>query len=602
MDENGKRRLVCFQHTTALHCCRNRFHYSYTHYTKIGTAYNVHACCAKLLEQCVETTCYNRSMSTTYALRPYQKEAVLEVFHQWRDGSQKTLLVLPTGTGKTIAFANIAKICVEHKQRVLILAHRGELLEQAQDKIKQATGLDSAIEKAEQTAVNDDAPIVIASMQTLAQEHRLHAYSKNAFQVIILDEAHHALSKSYQKIFSYFDKAFLLGVTATAERGDKQELSQFFTSQAYEYSLLQAVNDGFLVPMKAMTIPLKLDIRSVKMQNGDFQAGALGNALEPYLEQIASEMEKVCRNRKTIVFLPLIRISQKFQSILNTHGFSAAEVNGNSTDRKQIIQDFTKGKYNVICNSMLLTEGFDCPSIDCVIILRPTKVAGLYKQMIGRGTRLFPGKEELLILDFLLLTEKYDLCRPASLVTDKVDEQVRITWKLEKGELLDLQQTEEEVKKDILAERKKALAKALKEQKDKQRKILNPLEVGVMLNDTQITDYEPTFHYETTKASEKQLAALEKFGMDPSTIQTRGQASLLLQKLIARSHNGLSTLKQIRFLDSRNFQNVYRWKFEEASEMMDCIAKNHWNIPANIDPITYVPHSLQPKRKKKKAL
>ncbi len=544
--------------------------------------------------------CYNICMQTNYSLRPYQKEAVLEVFHQWRDGSRKTLLVLPTGTGKTIVFANIAKISVEHKQKVLILAHRAELLEQAQDKIKQATGLDCDIEKAEQTAVHSNNPIVIASMQTLSQDNRLHQYKRDAFQVIILDEAHHALSNSYQKIFSYFDHAFILGVTATAERGDKKELSQFFTSQAYEYTLPQAVKDGYLSPMKAMTIPLKLDIRSVKMQNGDYQPGALGSALEPYLEQIATEMEQVCKDRKTIVFLPLIKISKKFQNILNEHGFSAAEVNGNSTDRKEIIQDFTNGKYNVICNSMLLTEGFDCPSIDCVIVLRPTKVSGLYKQMIGRGTRLYPGKEDLLILDFLWLTEKYDLCHPANLVTDKPEEQIRMTLKLEKGQLLDLEELEEDVKKDILAERKKALAKALQEQKDKQRRVLNPLEVGVMLNNTEITDYEPTFARETEPPSDKQLSALEKFGMDPSTIKTRGEASLLLQVLIARSQAGLCTLKQIRFLDSRNFQNVYKWKFEEAAYMMDRIAKNHWNIPVEIDPITYVPTSLQPKKIKRR--
>ncbi len=128
------------------------------------------------------------------------------------------------------------------------------------------------------------------------------------------------------------------------------------------------------------------------------------------------EMQHYCMDRKTVVFLPLIKTSQKFTDILNAHGFRAAEVNGQSEDRDQVLKDFDEGKYNVLCNSMLLTEGWDCPSVDCVIILRPTKVRSLYSQMVGRGTRLYPGKKELLLIDFLWLTEKHELCHPANLI------------------------------------------------------------------------------------------------------------------------------------------------------------------------------------------
>ena len=149
-----------------------------------------------------------------------------------------------------------------------------------------------------------------------------------------------------------------------------------------------------------MTIPLKLDLSGVSMQGGDFKASEVGSALEPYLYQIADEMAVHCADRRTVVFLPLVSTSKKFRDILCTRGFRAAEVNGESTDRAETLAAFERGETNVLCNSMLLTEGWDCPAVDCIVILRPTKVRALYSQMVGRGTRLYPGKEHLLLLDF----------------------------------------------------------------------------------------------------------------------------------------------------------------------------------------------------------
>ena len=198
----------------------------------------------------------------------------------------------------------------------------------------------------------------------------------------------------------HFPDAQILGVTATPDRGDMQNLGQFFESLAYEYTLPKAIKEGYLTPIKALTIPLKIDMSSVSVQAGDFKASDIGTALDPYLEGIAEEMKKYCSDKKTVVFLPLVKTSQKFRDLLNEHGFQAAEVNGNSQDRAEILADFEAGKYNVLCNSMLLTEGWDCPSVDCIVVLRPTKVRSLYCQMVGRGTRLFPGKDHLLLLDF----------------------------------------------------------------------------------------------------------------------------------------------------------------------------------------------------------
>ena len=324
-------------------------------------------------------------------LRPYQVESKDAIFKQWENGVAKTLLVLPTGCGKTIVFAKVSEQCVQNGDRVLILAHRGELLEQAADKIAKATGLGCATEKAEETCLGSWFRIVVGSVQSLMREKRLRQFPKDYFHTIIVDEAHHCISDSYQKILEYFNEAKVLGVTATPDRGDMRNLGSVFESLAYEYTLPKAIREGYLSPIKAVTIPLTLDLTGVGTQGGDFKAGDLGNALDPYLYNIAEEMKKYCEGKKTVVFLPLVKTSQKFRDILNEKGFRAAEVNGESKDRAEVLEAFDKDRYDVLCNSMLLTEGWDCPSVDCIVVLRPTKVRSLYCQMVGRGTRLFPG-------------------------------------------------------------------------------------------------------------------------------------------------------------------------------------------------------------------
>ena len=318
-------------------------------------------------------------------------------------------------SSKTVVFSSVTEDQVKKGHRVLIMAHRGELLDQAADKIRKSTGLFCSVEKAEQSCLGSWNRVTVGSIQSLMREKRLNMFSDDYFNKIIIDEAHHCLSDGYQRVLEHFSAAQVLGVTATPDRGDMRNLGSYFDSLAYEYTLPKAIKEGYLSPIKALTIPLKLDLSGVAMQNGDFKAADIDNALEPYLYQIADEMLKNCADRKTVVFLPLIKTSQKFRDILNEKGFRAAEVNGESGNRAEILEAFDRGEYNVLCNSMLLTEGWDCPSVDCVIVLRPTKVRSLYSQMVGRGTRLHPGKENLLLLDFLWHTERHELCHPAHL-------------------------------------------------------------------------------------------------------------------------------------------------------------------------------------------
>lgn len=523
-------------------------------------------------------------------LRPYQQEAKEAIQREWANGIKRTLLVLPTGCGKTIVFSKVIEDRVRMGERGLVLAHRGELLDQAAEKLEMATGLKCAVEKAEQTALGSWYRVVVGSVQTMMRPKRLEQFSPDFFDFIIVDEAHHCLADSYQRILKYFKSANVLGVTATPDRGDMRNLGSYFESLAYEYTLPRAIKEGYLSPIKALTIPLKLDISAVRQQSGDFAAGDLGTALDPYLEQIAVEMAKVARDRKTVVFLPLVKTSQKFAEILNLHGFRAAEVNGESQDRAQILADFEAGKYNVLCNSMLLTEGWDCPSVDCVVVLRPTRVRSLYSQMVGRGTRLYPGKTELLLLDFLWHTERHELCHPAHLIAENEEVAKAMTKRIEEaGVPVDLEVIEKQASADIITQREEALAKQLAEMRKRKRALVDPLQFEMSIQAEDLANYVPAFGWEMAPPSKKQLQALEKYGIYPDEIENAGKAAKLLDRLEKRRREGLTTPKQIRFLEGRGFQHVGTWSFEAAKKLIDRIAANGWRVPRDINPKEYRP-------------
>ena len=529
-------------------------------------------------------------------LRPYQQQARERIHAEWENGHTRTLLVLPTGTGKTIVFASVAADQVRAGDRVLILAHRGELLEQAADKLQRSTGLVSAVEKAESTCLNSWFRVVVGSVQTLQRTARLERFPRDYFGTIIIDEAHHAITDGYRRILDYFSGAKVLGVTATPDRGDMRNLGEVFDSLAFEYKLTDAIKEGYLCKIMAQTIPLQLDITSVTMSGGDYAVGDLGTALDPYLEQIAAEMARRCKSRKTVVFLPLIKTSQKFRDLLNTYGFRAAEVNGQSDDRRQVLADFDAGKYNVLCNSMLLTEGWDCPSVDCVVVLRPTKVRSLYSQMVGRGTRLSPGKTDLLLLDFLWMTDKHELCRPADLVCEDRTVARQMTEHLaETGCPEDIEEAAAQASEDVVAQREEALAKQLEEQRRKKAKLVDPLQYEMSIQAEDLAGYVPAFGWEAGPPSEQQTAALEKLGILPDAVESAGKAALLLDRLNKRRDEGLTTPKQIRCLEKYGFQHVGTWSFEAARHMIDRIAAQGWRgVPKGVNPRTYTPAAEPP--------
>lgn len=235
-------------------------------------------------------------------LRPYQQQAKDAIFSEWENGIKKTLLVLPTGCGKTIVFAKVAEECVKGGSRVLILAHRGELLDQAADKIGKSTGLGCATEKAEQTCLGSWFRIVVGSVQSMMREKRLNQFPNDYFNTIIIDEAHHCISDSYQKVLRHFPDAEVLGVTATPDRGDMQNLGTVFESLAYEYTLPKAIKEGYLSPIKAVTIPLKIDNEAYEEWINSYQEHGLNFETWKQLheeETYESEMGRRLVNRIT---------------------------------------------------------------------------------------------------------------------------------------------------------------------------------------------------------------------------------------------------------------------------------------------------------------
>lgn len=490
----------------------------------------------------------------TFNLRPYQNEAVAAIKKHWSEDWDKELLVLPTGCGKTVVFNAIAH---EQPGKTLILAHRDELIEQARDKYHSMFHEPTGKIKAQE---NNIQRVTVGSVQTMMRRN----YS-GMFDTIIVDEAHHAISDSYQKILGQFPTAKVLGVTATPDRGDKRNLAEYFEGIAYEYNLKTAIKEGYLCDIVAKTIPLEIDMNSVKVSMGDFSVDSIGVALEPYLEQIAEAIQIHASARKTVVFCPLISIAQELAGMIP----GAREVNGTSTDRKETLEWFDNaGPGAVLCNAMLLTEGWDCPSCDCVVVLRPTKIRSLYCQMVGRGTRLFPGKENLLILDFLWMSYRHNLCRPASLVTENEKDIKKVTSdsvsEEDEIDLLDSVSDAEEA-------RRSALAEQLQRQTRKKSKLVNPVELFTLVG---LDDYEPVFKWEEADATAKQIAALQNFGIDADGI-TKGYASAIMDKLIKRAKDGFATAKQVKLLNSFGY-NATNWSKEQAAKKISQLAAVGW--------------------------
>lgn len=504
-------------------------------------------------------------------LRPYQSQCVEAVLNSFGE-FQKQLVVAPTGSGKTIIFSHLA-LSVSGKpdsdtkfktERVLILAHREELIDQAIQKLHSATGIFADKEKAEfKASLQSD--VVVASVQTLCR--RLGKWPQDHFGLIIVDEAHHVLADSYQSILAHLSPAKVLGVTATPDRGDKKNLGKYFQNIAFEISLFDLIHQGYLSRISVQSIPIEIDLKGVRSTAGDFNESDVGERLEPWLLAIAEQIKAQAGFRRTLVFLPLCATSRSMVEALKSVGLSAAHIDGNSPDRKEILQDFAGGKYDVLCNAMLLTEGYDDSGIDCVVVLRPTKSRSLFSQMIGRGTRVAPAKSDLLILDFLWLHEQHNLIRPAHLIAS-TSEQADIMQKMiEVGGAKQMPLDLEGIATEAQAQREKKLQEELAKKAKRQAKTIDAMEFCLSLHVPDLGD-EPSTEHEARSVSSGQREMLEKNGIDVDTVTCWGHASKLADMIILRARQDLATPKQVKWLKKFGHPSPHTATFKEASAML----------------------------------
>ena len=461
-------------------------------------------------------------------LRPYQSECLAATEKAFKDFN-RVLDVLPTGAGKTVIFSFEAQRRQQLGQRTLILSHREELIDQAIAKLHAATGIHAEKEKAEFSA-SLQSPVVVASIQTMIR--RLDKWPDNHFGLVVCDEAHHALSDSWQSVLKHFN-AHVLGVTATADRGDRRNLGSYFETLGYEISLFDLIDQGYLSRITLKSIPLKIDLSAVSSVAGDFKDSDLGNALEPYLDQIAFAIRDHAPLRRVLAFLPLIATSHKFVQACAKAGLSAQHIDGESPDRKEILSRFARSEFDVLSNAMLLTEGFDDPGIDCVVCLRPTRSRPLYCQIIGRGTRIADAKENLLLLDFLWMHKQHQVVRPAHLIAKDEIEAEQITELSQSAAMpadiadqmpLDLQ----DLASEATAKREEALRKKLHEQRNKKTKTVSAEEFAIEHNSMEAAEYSETMAWERNPVTEKQSIYLKRAKIDLSTVRGKGHASKLL--------------------------------------------------------------------------
>ncbi len=363
-------------------------------------------------------------------LRPYQVECLQAIQDNYVAGERRQLVSLPTGSGKTVIFANLIK---RTGARSLVLAHTNELLSQAKDKIKMiAPDLDVGIVNAEHKQFNS--PVVVSSLQSARLPKNLNYLKQQKFNLLVADEAHHFAADSPKMVldelgFSSGSSRLLVGFTATPFRNDEKGLGGIFDVITYQKNTKDLIEAGYLCRPKGIRVATDLDLSKVKISDGDFQATSLSSVMDtPEINQlIVDSYTEKALSRKAICFGVTVQHARNLANLFRSNGIKAKAVYGSmpKTERDKSIDDYRKGKLDVLCNCQLLTEGFDAPETSCIIVGRPTQSKGIYMQIVGRGLRLFPNKRDCLILDFG--SKSHNLCSAALLLQDieKIEAQER---------------------------------------------------------------------------------------------------------------------------------------------------------------------------------
>lgn len=546
----------------------------------------------------------------SYQLRPYQQAAAEAAFEQWRENTS-TLIVLPTGGGKTVTFAAIIKRFLP--ARSLVLAHREELIFQAREKIE-AVGITCDVEMADLTA---DANLfgrkqcVIATVQTMHK--RLDRHEPHDFGLVIVDEVHHGTALTYTKILDHFKRnpdIRILGVTATPDRADEEALGQIIDTVAYDYEILDAINDGWLVPVEQQVVHIAdLDFSAVRTTAGDLNGADLAKVMEQEenLQGICGASMQIIGDRQTIMFASSVLHAEKACEIFNRYQSQSACFICGETDkeeRRRIMDDFRAGKTQILCNCGIATEGTDLPGVSVVIMARPTKSRSLYAQMAGRSMRPLPGlvdpwptaderkaaiagseKPACLLIDFCGNSGKHKLVTSADILGGKVSDeaverakeivakakgQVRMVEILAEAEE-QLRQERERRRLEDEARRARLVARV-----EYKTRAVNPFDVLA------ITPVKERGWDKGKVLSEKQAALLLKQGIDGRSMPY-SQAKQILDNIFKRWDAKLATFKQVSLLRKHGVDGT-KMTMKDASGLIDKIANNRWRFTPDMLP------------------
>jgi superfamily II DNA or RNA helicase len=515
-------------------------------------------------------------------LRPYQDTAYRNTLAAWGRGIPRVLLVLPTGAGKTVVFARLAEAMRQYG-RIVVLAHREELLDQAEEKISAWTALRTTIEQGDRYG-DPTADVLIASVASLRSERRRLRFDPAHYGLMIVDEAHHAVADTYKTALQYFGPRFLLGVTATPDRLDRKSLRGTFDEVAFTYELREAIKDGWLARIVLKKAVIKdLDLSQVRTTAGDLNEGELEAQLlkETVRMEMARAIADHVARRKTLVFATTINHAEALAEAIREFMPEPGRVNHvsgrDSADaRATKISLFRKGLTQVLVNCMIATEGFDEPAIECVALGRPTESRALASQMIGRGSRLYcprgcvaacghpEAKTSVLILDFAGNAGKHRLVNPVDILGGAEDERIReIVARAESnGQALDVMEAIDQAHLELAAQ---ARAKAR----------LDFIEVDPFATISGILRVSPAAgRWGGIEATDAQLDTLERAGLgrdiDLDKVD-RGQASALIEAIIERRKAGLCTYKMAKVLARAGHDPDM--DYEPARALIDELAK-----------------------------